>query len=302
MSWQRRVNRAIGRATGYELKRVTRASTSSRGGEKQPAHKGQRAKARSSRKRTAAGQGRLLNRPVFIFSSIRSGSTLLRVLLNSHSQLHAPHELHLRGLKVQESSKYVEKSMRSAGLSHKDLEHLLWDRVLHWELQHSGKPFLVNKTPGNAFMWKRITTCWPDARFIFLLRHPAAVALSWHEARSSWTLDEAAEDALRYMAAVEEARRELSGLVVRYEELTTEPQLITQRICAFLGVDWEPRMLDYGEQDHGAYKAGLGDWTQKIRTGEIQSPRPLPEPDEIPEVVRDLCVSWGYLEGASTAV
>src|SRR3954470_10054533 len=46
------------------------------------------------------GTSRLVRSPVFVLSSVRSGSTLLRVLLNSHSQIRAPHELHLRTLQV----------------------------------------------------------------------------------------------------------------------------------------------------------------------------------------------------------
>ncbi|XDO64283.1 sulfotransferase [Streptomyces sp. RLB1-33] len=43
---------------------------------------------------------RLVDSPVFVLSSVRSGSTLLRVLLNSHSQIRAPHEMHLRTVHV----------------------------------------------------------------------------------------------------------------------------------------------------------------------------------------------------------
>ena len=31
-------------------------------------------------------------------------------------------------------------------------------------------------------------------------------------------------------------------------------------------------MLEYGKFDHGRYKAGLGDWADKIKTGQIQPP------------------------------
>jgi Sulfotransferase family len=41
-------------------------------------------------------------------------------------------------------------------------------------LRRSGKPTLVVKTPSNVLIWQRIADCWPDARFVFLLRHPAA--------------------------------------------------------------------------------------------------------------------------------
>ncbi|MFJ8165549.1 hypothetical protein ACIRBY_32180 [Streptomyces sp. NPDC096136] len=38
---------------------------------------------------------RLVPSPVFLLSAVRSGPTLLRCVLDSHSRLHAPHELHL---------------------------------------------------------------------------------------------------------------------------------------------------------------------------------------------------------------
>ncbi len=269
MTWQAKANRAIGRLTGFELRRVVLAP-------------------RPDARRTARGRRperaceRLLDRPIFVFSSMRSGSTLLRVLLDSHSQLHAPHELHLRGLHVQMGSKHAEAAMGQLGLSTTELEYLLWDRVLHARLQRSGKRYIVNKTPGNAFIWQRIATCWPDARFIFLLRHPGATAISWREIRSSWTLEKAALDVARYMKAVEAARQALPGMTIRYEDLTADPEGVTRRICQFLGLDWEPEMLDYGKHDHGAYVAGLGDWGQRIRSGQIQPARPLPRPEEIP--------------------
>ena len=43
-------------------------------------------------------------------------------------------------------------------------------------------------------------------------------------------------------------------------------------------------MLEYGEQDHGRFKSGLGDWNDKIKSGRIQAPAPPPE--EIPEPLR----------------
>jgi hypothetical protein len=39
---------------------------------------------------------RLLTGPTFVLSSVRSGSTLLRLILDSHPEICSPHELHLR--------------------------------------------------------------------------------------------------------------------------------------------------------------------------------------------------------------
>jgi hypothetical protein len=225
---------------------------------------------------------------------VRSGSTLLRAILNAHSALHAPHELHVRRLRVDFGTSLAQKAMAALGHNQADLEHLLWDRVLHRELHRSGKRFIVDKTPANAFAYERISTCWPDARFIFLLRHPASIATSWHEASpDKRTPEEAALDALRYMKAVQRAKAALPGLTVRYEDLSADPEKVTREICEFLGLDWESQMLSYGEQT--VIQKGLGDWRDKIRSGTVQPGRELPDPESIPESLKPISRSWGYL-------
>jgi hypothetical protein len=253
--------------------------------------------AESLRLARAVNEDRLLQQPVFVLSSIRSGSTLLRVMLNTHSQIYSPHELHLRGLSVSLRGSYVTRAMKELGMSPEQLQFLLWDRLLHRELMRHGKQVLVNKTPNDAFIWRRIVRCWPDARFLFLLRHPAAITDSWSRARKSWTRDQVAKDVLRYMLAVEDARVTHGGLEVRYEDLTVDPARETQRICEFLGLEWEPAMLDYRRGQHGRFRAGLGDWSERIRSGEIQPVEHLPSAAEIPPVLVDISKRWGYLSG-----
>jgi hypothetical protein len=230
--------------------------------------------------------------------SVRSGSTLLRVLLGSHSQICAPPELHLRHVAATVRKGYPQKSLGEIGLGPRRLTYLLWDRILHRELQRSGKSVLVNKTPNDAFIVVRILECWPDARLLFLLRHPAAIAHSRQAVRKQDSEERNLEMVLRYCEAVERARRSYPGLTVRYEDLASDPESATRRICEWLGVEWEPRMLNYREHDHGRFRPGLGDWGGNIKSGEIQPPPPPPPPEEIPNALLPLCEAWGYLPGA----
>ena len=152
--------------------------------------------------------------------SVRSGSTLLRVLLDSHSRIHAPQELHLRDMTVKVKTDYAAKALGEIGLEEQQLRFLLWDRLLHRELAAARKDILVNKTPNDVFIADLIATCWPDARFIYLLRHPGAIARSRQETRPQDTPERNARMVLRYGNAIEAARAAHPGVTVRYEELT----------------------------------------------------------------------------------
>jgi hypothetical protein len=263
-SWQRTANRALGRLTGHEL--------------------------RSTR---ALGTHRLVRSPAFVLCTLRSGSTLLRVMLDSHSKLHAPHEIHLRYLSVHFDAKWSERAAKAMGLDERRLEHLLWDRVLDRQLGRSGKPQLVEKTPNNVFIADRLRECWPDARFVFLLRHPAAIARSRRAVLGEEADSERNVDLIRrYCEALEAARHAYGGHTVRYEELASDPGAVLPGVCGFLGVRYEPAMVDYGRFEHGPYRAGLGDWKEKIRTGRPQPP--APPPDDVPEPLRPFCEAWGY--------
>jgi len=159
MGWKEPVNSLLARTVGYQLSRP-------------PGHR--------LRVLPPPSAGRMLTRPIFIFSPPRSGSTLLRAILGSHSLLYGPPELPLMHMNVQVDTKWIQTSIKALNLTKQELDHLLWDRVLAETLARSGKPVAVIKTPSNVLIWSRIAEIWPDARFIFLLRHPAAVVASLH--------------------------------------------------------------------------------------------------------------------------
>ncbi|MFL6076976.1 MAG: sulfotransferase family protein [Mycobacteriales bacterium] len=241
----------------------------------------------------AAGD-RLVESPVFILSSIRSGSTLLRCMLDTHSLIHAPHELHLVDLTVRTDGRFAGLAMQVAGLDEQELEHLLWDRVLHRELVRSSKRLIVDKTPTNLLRWQRVARCWPKARYIFLLRHPAHVVESAITARPHATAAESTDLVQLFLTRLCEARQALPGLTIRYEDLTDDPDAATQLVCQYLDVDWELGMVEYGRRDHGPFLAGIGDFTDRIRTGRVLPGRPMPTEAETPEPLRPLCRDLGY--------
>ncbi|MGW0736768.1 sulfotransferase family protein [Streptomyces sp. NPDC002851] len=240
---------------------------------------------------------RLVESPVFVLSPVRSGSTLLRVLLNSHSRIRAPHEMHLRTVHVRMARDFTAKAMRELSLDKEELEHLLWDRILHLELRRSGKDVIVDKTPPNTFLWPRLHRAWPDAKFIFLLRHPGAVVTSLAQRRAEPDPEQILDEVTEYAEHLEEARRELPGLTITYEDLTAEPENTTREICSYLGVEWEPGMLDYGKQDHGTFTPHIGDWSSNIKSGRIQAAREADGTEQLSPRLREIAEAWGYAAG-----
>lgn len=241
---------------------------------------------------------RLVPSPVFILSSIRSGSTLLRCILDTHSRIRAPHELHLADLEVHLTSPYVQLAMETSRLPVAEIEHLLWDRMLHRELALSGKDIVVDKTPGNLLLWRRLVECWPQSRFIFLLRHPLHILESAIAGRPEQPPSESEYLVTTYLHELDQAIRELDGLIVRYEELTEDPEKVIRRVCVHLDVPWEPQMLAYGALDHGPFVRGIGDFTEKIRRGVVLPGRDLPADVEVPASLREASRALGYAGGA----
>jgi Sulfotransferase family len=280
MGWKELVNSGLSRTAGYQLTRP-------------PGH--------PSRRLPPPTGDRMLRAPVFILSPARSGSTLLRVVLGSHSRLYAPPELPLMHMTVRAETRWIQTSMRELELTQESLDNTLWDAVLADVLARSGKPVVVAKTPSNAVIWQRIADCWPDARFIFLLRHPAAVVgsllASWHpdwNIKVSGTLGDITRNALWYMRKVEEARRALAGITVRYEELTEDPEQVTRRVCEYLGERFEPAMLDYSKFSHARFAPGLGDCSENIRSGRIRQSAPPPRLAEVSPALAEMCATWDY--------
>ncbi|GAA3192709.1 sulfotransferase [Actinocorallia longicatena] len=172
---------------------------------------------------TYVGGSRLVSSPVFVLSAPGSGGELLRGILNRHPGITAPDDLGLPSIKVEPKRGYTEDVMGALGLDRQELEHLLWDRVLHHELGRSGKRIVVDDSPVNVLLWRRISGAWPDARFVFLTREGTG--------------------APEYLQALAEARSALTGLTVRHEDLVRNPAAEARRLCDHLGVAWNPDLL-----------------------------------------------------------
>ena len=207
----------------------------------------------------------------FVVGVPRSGTTLLRLMLDAHPELTIPPETHFipsviraarRGGSADRVAALIthHRRWRDFGLDANELRERI--RALDpleagaairafYELyaERHGKPRWGDKTPGYAVRMRRIQRALPEARFVHVIRDGRDVATSRNRrSREPLSADVAAR---RWKRRVVSARKR-SGRVhyaeVRYEELVAEPEATLRRVCAFAELPFDAVMLDYHER------------------------------------------------------
>jgi len=222
-------------------------------------------------------------RLLFVIGPPRSGSTLLARMLGAHSQVFAPAEPHL--LTPLAHLGYYETVERApfdpvisqgairelvAALPGGERDYLAAlraysDSLYGRLLQASGRRLLLDKTPAYALVLDFVAKLYPRARYVVLTRNPLAVWSSYVQSFFDGDHDSALRFnpiLERYLPAVARFLREAPVAIhhVRYEDLVAEPEAQMRALCSFLGLDFEPGMVDYGESGVPVTTArGLGD-------------------------------------------
>lgn len=195
--------------------------------------------------------------PVFVFGALRSGTTMLRLMLDAHPGLSNPGEadflfdhLDLAAAPPRYDREALTDSriFRDRGLTLApglDGLDLLADLLAQLDAKAPGLTSLnIHRHP------ERLAAALPGARVIHLLRDPRDVARSaigmgwagaaWHGVEG-WIATEAAWDRAAPGFAAG------AVLELRFEDLLADPEARLGEICAFLGVPYAPEMLAYPE-------------------------------------------------------
>jgi tetratricopeptide (TPR) repeat protein len=221
--------------------------------------------------------------PMFLVGFPRSGTTLLDTLLMNIPSLHV----------LEESPIFTEVDLalgdeaRLAQLSAEEANRL---RRLYFQLLDELAPAapgrtILDKHPLRMARMPILHRLFPDAKVIFLERHPCDVVLSCfmanfqlnHAMRSFIDLEEAA----RTYDAVFEAWTRATSLLpidvhrIRYERMVENLEGEMRPLLDFLGLPWDPKVLDnqaaaaerghvktasYSQVTEPIYKRAAGRW------------------------------------------
>jgi hypothetical protein len=206
----------------------------------------------------------------FIVGCSRSGTTLLRLMLDAHPDLAIPAETHFIPAIVPECAtageprrRFVEQltsfyTWQDFGIDAQVLERRVEDiepfridealRVFfRLYAERWGKSRWGEKTPSYCLHMRLIHQLLPEARFIHMIRDGRDVALSH---RDKWfgpkQIDEAAQ---WWVDRITATRIQVADvpfyLEVNFEELVLEPEATLRKISEFIELPWDPAVLEY---------------------------------------------------------
>lgn len=227
----------------------------------------------------------LVDRPIFLVGSERSGTTLLRLLLDHHPRIAFSGE-----------SEYIVRQISEDGVYPKIDQFREWlgsDRIFQGSrfhidesLDYAGlvNDFLNQKRLRDSkemvgatvhYQFRKLRAIWLRARYIYLYRDGRDVAnsvmrMGWagnvYVAADWWLNAEKEWDELRGALGRED------WIEVRFEDLIADTRSQLERICAFLGVQYSHKMFDYiGNSTYSAPDARLNQpWRTGMRTADVQ--------------------------------
>jgi hypothetical protein len=282
---------------------------------------------------------------LFIVGCSRSGTTLLRRIVDAHPEVAMTRETHWITRLVEEDGfspdRPVSHELLSRLFTYREFTRMGVDQAELWRLvsreervsyaqlvtvtfdlygQAHGKRLVGDKVPSYVQSIALLHRLWPAARFVHLIRDGRDVCsslLGWgREERfaqrypTTWVEDPLSTMALlweQFVRLGREAGAELPEALhheLRYEELVADPAAACVKLCDFLGVPFDERMLRFHEgrtrDDPGlsAKKAwrpitqGLRSWRSEMPgpdlerfeaaagelLGELGYPRAVPDP------------------------
>lgn len=232
--------------------------------------------------------------PFFIVGASRSGTTMMRLLLNAHPRIGVPKEMAYfeycaiagvldtwqsprfpRGNYADFVRGYLKR--RRIALEGMDpdalAEAILADPMKTLErpiriildawARKEGKAVWGEKTPKNLFYVDKIYEIMPDARFIYIVRDPRAVVNSMN--RFARFVDDSVLNAFNWLQAAEygynlfvESVPAEKRLELKYENLVTDVEGTARQICAFLDQPYDDEMLAFYLKSRGELHPNAG--------------------------------------------
>lgn len=223
--------------------------------------------------------------PTLLVGAEQSGTTLLRLMLDSHPEIAFTEEFEYAVAPIEDDGSFptVEEFRRSLDASRpfSTSGFVIDDSLAFPDLVNSFLESRRRKTGAPLvgatlhFGFSKALKLWPEAKLIHLIRDPRDVAPArileglagnvWH-ALDPWI---ETEDEWASLAGRVDPERTLT---VRFSDLIGDYHSTLTEICRFMGVDYTTQMLDYvSDTDYREPNVNLaGDWRASLSDTQIR--------------------------------
>jgi hypothetical protein len=182
-----------------------------------------------------------------------SGSTLLRLILDSHDNIAIARETGF--MRAYNAHQYIpfkwsgRNWAKRLGWSRRELDEELarfYDRIFMRNVERQGKQRWGDKTPYHTWHIEDMQRTFPESVFVAIVRHPGA-CVSSNMTRWGHPVRQAMYHYSRYNKEIarQAARLGERFAVVRYEDLVLRPEEALRELLDWLAEPWSPSVLEH---------------------------------------------------------
>ncbi|XP_060579460.1 protein-tyrosine sulfotransferase 1-like [Ruditapes philippinarum] len=197
---------------------------------------------------------------IFIGGMPRSGTTLMRAMLDAHPEVRCGEETRviprLLGMRTNWDRSAIEKQrLLEAGIDDKVLDSALSAFILEIIALHGeAAPYLCNKDPFTLKSSVYLRKLFPNAKFIFMIRDGRGTVhsiISRKVTITGFNLNDYRQCLAKWSTAMEMMYSQCLQvgadrcMPVYYEQLVLQPELWLKRIIKFLDIPWNSSVLHH---------------------------------------------------------
>jgi hypothetical protein len=191
--------------------------------------------------------------PIFVVGSMRSGSTMLRLILDSHPHVAiGPETGFMSGVAAVKEVplwKWGKGWYERLDWSEEEIDERLRDfygGIFQRYAEGRGKRRWGEKTPFHTGYIDEMARVFPDAVFVGIVRHPGAVGMSlrknfnysWPDAVGHWQSSNL--ELLRGGSKLGTRFR-----LLRYEDLVEHGEAVLRELMVHVGEPWHPNLMEH---------------------------------------------------------
>lgn len=261
----------------------------------------------------------MLPAPIFVGGAGRSGTTLLRVILDSHKHIACGPELKVTpsicGLWYEFQTGFLP-ALAEYGHSRQDINRVVGELITSLLAKFrasTGKPRSAEKSPNNVFYFEHLHAIFPDSPLVHVLRDGRDVVCSlltmnWVDSRTGAPIDYTrdARKAAEYWVSAVRAGRHAGRRIgakhyyeLKYEDVVSRPETTLRSLFAFLGEPWDDAVLRFHETTSRSlanessaeqvskplYTTASGRWAQDLKAADKAA---------VKAAAGDLLIDLGY--------